>query len=261
MKTMRVLTIVGKVDSRILAYTLSRALSLIGRTALISDDGAYKRLYHGNKLKGVVSGVDVGVGYKVDEKLRKGIGSMGADYDYMVVVSTDYIPEYTTGVVLCKGVDRSILAEGDRYNIKEEDRRELQKDGGGRKGKKRALEEVGDVEDKDCNTNDGIEDSKDRIEAREEDKDDIEIPEGIPSNSVIISFHPTVRKGSNSIGLRDSIIRYVYDCEERKELLVFRDKKFNKMLADIGSKPLGMDVEELYKLLCREEYISGGKVK
>ena len=59
---MKIIAIAGKVDSRVLVYPLARAISLTGLTAVISDDGAYRRLYHGDDLKGTVSGIDISVG-------------------------------------------------------------------------------------------------------------------------------------------------------------------------------------------------------
>lgn len=106
---MKVLTVVGKVDTRALVYPLSRALSLLGLTSIITDDGAYRRLYHGDSLQGTVNGIDISVGLMVDNELNKSLSSSGVPYDYKIVVSSGYIPEDTTGLLICHGVDNSIM--------------------------------------------------------------------------------------------------------------------------------------------------------
>ena len=58
---MKILTIVGKVDSRPLVYPLARGLSMAGLTGIVTDDGAYRRLFHGKGNMGVVNGVDIAV--------------------------------------------------------------------------------------------------------------------------------------------------------------------------------------------------------
>ena len=56
---MRVVTVVGKVDSRALVYPLARALSMKGLTGIITDDGAYRRLFHGRSNIGCVDNIDI----------------------------------------------------------------------------------------------------------------------------------------------------------------------------------------------------------
>lgn len=213
---MRIITVLGLVDTRIIVYPLARALSLTGMTAIISEDGAYRRLYLDKGLKGTVNGVDISVGVDLDEKLRNSLNDTGISYDNIILVTSDTIPKDSTGAIICRGVDKSMLSD---YKI------------------------------------DGEEQEEEVIE------DSIDIPEGLEYSKVFISFEQMPKKGIYSIGLSDNDIRYVYSCEERKELLIIPDKNLNKTLAKVYSKPTGLSESELFSLLTRKEYIPSGKVK
>lgn len=55
------LVITGKADKRIVTYPLMRACSIAGRTSVITDDGAYKRLYAGKGNHGEIEGIKITV--------------------------------------------------------------------------------------------------------------------------------------------------------------------------------------------------------
>lgn len=208
---MRVLTIVGKVDSRILAYTLSRALSFNGLTALISYDASYRRLYFGDKNNGSVSGVDIFIDGSLSESSIEMLKQTGLTYDNVVVVSDHDILNCTTGIIKCRGLDRSMASSEDI-----------------------------DPDNQDIFTGD---------------------TGSIPSESVYISYETPEDKHTKSISLKDDIARYVYSCEERKELVAFSNKAFNKTIAEIASVPLDIDSNTMYKLLTHDEYEDNKKVK
>lgn len=223
---MRILVIAGKVDSRILAYPLARALSLSGLTAIIADDGSYRRLFFGNGDKGTVSGVDISVGIKFGEVLKNSLNDSGVPYSNMILVTTGYVPPDATGVIICKGIDKSMSAP----TIKE-------------------AEETADKSEAEL------------MELQKLTTDEIVVPDGLKSNTVYISFETPSKKGASAISLKDTAIKYIYSCEERKELQIIEDKGMNKILVQIASDPLGISPDELMKLLTRKEYIASGKVK
>lgn len=209
---MKIIAIAGKVDSRIIAYPLARALSLSGLTALIADDGAYRRLFFGDELKGTVSGVDISVGLKADDDLKNSLNDSGVPYDYKIIVTSGYIPPEVTGVIICKGVDKSMLSD------------DTQDDG--------------------------------EIENSTSKKDDIEVPKGIPFSTVYVSFDTPPKDGASAINLRDTAMRYIYSCEERKELQMLDDKSLNKLIVKIATEVVGLNPDELLKLMLRKEYVS-----
>ena len=97
---MRIITVLGLVDTRIIVYPLARALSLTGMTAIISEDGSYRRLYLDKGLKGTVNGVDISVGVDLDEKLRKSLNDTGISYDNIILVTRTFPKIY--GAIICR---------------------------------------------------------------------------------------------------------------------------------------------------------------
>lgn len=264
---MKILTIVGKVDTRVLAYPLARALSLNGLTAMITDDGAYRRLYHGEELQGTVSGVDISVGIKADEDLKNSLNSSGIPYDNIVFVSADYIPSDSTGVIVCHGVDRSMMGKSQAEEEAEEQKRQEEeakaaeqakkKKTSGMFGKKKGTEQPS--EENTENTVETQNDIQEETKPAEVKKDKIVIPEGIPFIEVQISYSSPSTKGIMAITLKDSYLNYIYSCEERKELVVYPDKGYNKTLAKILSETLGLEQSEALKIVERSEYVQGKK--
>lgn len=261
---MKILTIVGKVDSRVLAYPIARALSLNGLTAMITDDGAYRRLYHGDELTGTVSGVDISVGLKADEELKNSLNDSGIPYENIVFVSANHIPADSTGVILCHGIDRSMVcmsqAEEEELELKQQEEaknieQSKKKKSGGMFGKKKEQEKEEDA----SNTEIMNEENTVEKEIKQEIKDKIVVPDGIPFIEIQISYSSPSTKGIMAIALKDSYINYIYSCEEKKELMVYPDKGYNKSLAKIMHDTLGIEQNEALKLVERSEYLQGKK--
>lgn len=262
---MRILTIVGKVDTRVIAYPIARALSLNGLTAVITDDGAYRRLYHGEDLQGTVSGVDISVGLKTDEELKDSLNNSGVPYDNLVIVSSGYVPVDSTGVILCHGIDRSMVGMS---KAEEEELEQKLKEEEARKQAEASKKKSGSMFGKKKQQADTTENNEETIETQEEPKeveeavqvkDKIIIPEGIPFVELQISYSAPSAKGLLAITLKDSYLNYIYSCEERKELVVYPDKNYNKSLAKLMVETLGFELNEAIKLLERSEYLPGKK--
>lgn len=263
---MKVLTIVGKVDTRALVYPIARALGLSGQTAIVTDDGAYRRLYHGEDMKGTVNGVDICVGQRVDESLIESLNENGIAYDNIIVVSTGYIPSNSTGVIACHGVDRSMmgLTPEEEEALEEKKRAEetAAKEAAATKSKKGGFgkKNVKADEEADNTAENSISLTKEEeAPAKPEVKDLIKIPEGVPSVELHISYASPTTKGMTSILLKDSFMAYVYNCEEKKELAMYTDKHFNKTLAKLLETTFGVTANEAFTLLTRSEYTKGKK--
>lgn len=247
---MRVITVAGKVDTRVLVYPLARALSLTGLTAIVTDDGAYRRLFKGKQLIGNVSGVDVSVGLNMDKSLKNSLNKSGIAYDNLIVVSSNYIPEDTDALILCHGYDNSMsqLLEDEK---KEEEEAPAPKKKG-RKGQTDEIEEAPQVAEP-VFTSDVI---------QEIDEDDtFEYREDLPMVDLYISYNKPVDKYQKGILLKEGYMQYIYSCEERKCLDRFTDKAVNKMLAGLVAPALNMDAKELAQLFDRAEYSNSSKVK
>lgn len=251
---MKVITIAGKVDTRVLVYPLARALSLTGLTAIVTDDGAYRRLFKGKQLKGNVSGVDISVGLNMDESLKNSLSRSGVAYDNLIVVSSNYIPADTDALILCHGYDNSMSQTVEDEKVVEEENTPAPKKKGF--GKKSNTDEVAESIEEVITPTVKL----DKVEEIDED-DTFEYNENIPMVDLYISYNKPVDKYQKGILLRDGYMQYIYSCEERKCLDRFTDKNVNKMLATLVAPALGMEAKDLAILLARAEYSNTGKVK
>lgn len=247
---MKVITIAGKVDTRVLVYPLARALSLTGLTAIVTDDGAYRRLFKGKQLKGNVSGVDISVGLNMDESLKNSLNRSGVAYDNLIVVSSGYIPEDTDGLILCHGYDNSMSQIIEEEKPVEEEAPKAKK----KKGRGAVEEEIPAEPIIETPV------ESDKVEEIDED-DTFEYNENIPMVDLYISYNKPVDKYQKGILLRDGFMQYIYSCEERKCLDRFTDKNVNKMIATLVAPAIGMEAKDLALLLGRAEYSNTGKVK
>ena len=261
---MRILTIVGKVDSRILAYPLARALSINGLTAIITEDGAYRRLYHGEETTGTVNGIDISVGAVVNDELMESLSDSGIPYDNIIVVSGNYIPSNSDGVIVCSGIDKSMLAKIEQEKKEPEQPKKKERAPRKKKGSPKEIEgeEVGEVEVEELVSSE----VQDTEETREEPKakpteDIINIPVGIPRTECTISYEVNTEKGKLALQLKELAARYISLCEETKRIPVLADKNYVRAIVKIAAEPLGMDEKELTVLMNRDEYRNKGKVK
>lgn len=282
---MKIISVVGKVDTRSIVYPAIRALTLNGLTAVITDDGAYRRLYHGKGDIGNVNGIDVSVTGHVDDNSVHSLDKSGVPYDNLIIVSSDYIHPDATGIIACHGLDRSMMAkveveEDDDFIIPGKNEAEKPVEAVKEKkkvgfGKSKQLEKK-DTDENESITNDPTEEVvKESIEATEqpeqtiakpvENPDKIVLPEGIPFVEVQIAYAPPPKTGIIGISLKEGLMNYIYTCEEQKRLSIIGDKNYNATLAKILSPVTGIDQKELAVLLVKEEGIgapgSGKKKK
>lgn len=257
---MRVLTVVGKVDTRVLVYPLARALSLTGLTAIVADDGAYRRLFKGKGLKGTVSGVDVSIGLNMDVQLKNSLNNSGVPYDNLIVVSSNYIPKDSDGVIVCHGVDNSFGTVEEEPKQVEAFEEPKKKRGLGKKSDDSTQEESVNLDKNDESALDDFDVDDNVVNDNKEDTDDsFEIPENIPSTEIYISYNKPIDKFAKGILLRDGYMQYIYSCEEKKILDKFADKNVNKHIASIAAPVLNIDAKELEQLLGRDEYTKDTK--
>lgn len=255
---MRIISVVGKVDSRVLVYPLARALSMQGLTGIITDDGSYRRLYPGKTKIGCINGIDISVNANMDESTIHSLDNSGIDYDNLIFVSYDYIHPESDGIIICHGVDRSIMAldelpEEDEFIIPEKQ------------------ETVGNDADQDKNSdNESDEQSTDKtndntgkldelserdklIKLQEDNPNRIFIPDK-PYVEVQIGYAPAPKnKDIIAISIKEGLMKYVYTCEEQHRIIVNAEQNYVNCIAKIASKVTGIDAKELAILLTREE--------
>lgn len=233
-----ILTFVGKVDTRSIVYPLARALSLQGLVAVVTDDGAYRRLYKGIDNEGHVSGVDIYTDIEINENTFDRLTESGISYDTIIVVSRNYVHKKSDSVIVCHGVDESMTRVIEEEHEEQENTEKKPKKKFGRKKNTEVIEEK--------QVRPSIKIIEDEIEP--------DIPEKATTEEIFVSFMNPSNKQSKGLLLREGYIQYVYSCEERKELSVIPDKTLNKLLAELLSKAVKIDAKELVKLLSSSEY-------
>ena len=281
---MKILSIVGKADTRVVAYPLIRALSLNGQVGVITDDGCFRRLYPGRNVIGTVNGIDIAVCGRVNDKFMHVLDNTGINYDYLVVVSGDYVPDNADGVLACHGLDRSMMTVDDDENTVDEDfliiekvlkeQKEAEEAANSqsqnsestdkKKGRNKKVETEAVEEESSAN-----EVSDESSENKDSDSDDESFRQKLigmqrenPDRIVIrhnnfselqIAYAATPKKGIAGISLKDGYTKYVYSCEEEKRLSVQPDKVLNETIAKTVSPLIGIDKAEMLTLLTRDE--------
>ena len=201
-----VLTIAGKADSRALVYPILYILKNYGRVMVATDDGAYRRLYHGYKDLGEVSGVGVFVHPHIDTNLLSDAVNQYAP-DFLVCVTNGYVPEYTTHLLVLTGYDRTFAA--------------------GNAHSKEELAEGVTV----TMTEDDIVTAPCQMD-----------PKNI--REIIISTTPVRGVQVPSVCLKDGLLMHAAKCEEYKTLLPHDSRDFVGILANMLSNfvlPVGAD--------------------
>lgn len=273
---MRIISVIGKVDSRVIVYPLARALALKGFTGIITDDGAYRRLYPGRAKIGNVNGIDVSIVSDINDETIHSLDKSGIQYDYLIIVSCDYIHPNSDGIVICHGVDRSMLAveetvEEDDFiipnrQVDTNDEDTSDKPKSKKFGKaKLSKDEESEISNNDTADNNDIAENNsdesadtmtehDRIIAEQEkNPDKIVIPDGIPNIEVQVAYASSPKKGILSIFLKEGLMNYVYTCEEQQRIPVNSDKGYMTNIAKIGGAVTGIPANELTILLAKEE--------
>lgn len=206
-----VLTVAGKADSRALVYPILHILKNYGRVMVATDDGAYRRLYHGYEDIGEVSGVGVFVHPTLDvNRLSDAVNQYAPDF--LVCVTNGYVPEYTTHLLVLTGYDRTMEA-GNSFSKEELD-----------EGVKVTVTDD-DIVTAPCQMS--------------------------PANirEVIVSTTPVKGVQIPSVCLKDGLLMHSARCEEYKQLLTHDSRDFIEILAKILSGfVLPNSADEIVKL-------------
>lgn len=206
-----VLTVAGKADSRALVYPILHILKNYGRVMVATDDGAYRRLYHGYEDIGEVSGVGVFVHPTLDvNRLSDAVNQYAPDF--LVCVTNGYVPEYTTHLLVLTGYDRTMEA-GNSFSKEELD-----------EGVKVTVTDD-DIVTAPCQMS--------------------------PANirEVIVSTTPVKGVQIPSVCLKEGLLMHSARCEEYKQLLTHDSRDFIEILAKILSGfVLPNSADEIVKL-------------
>lgn len=86
---MKILSVVGKADKRLLTYPLMHVLAFTGRTIVITDDVTYRHLYRGFTNNGELHDISIRVIPDLDtQKITQITNDLNeADYDFCLVIT------------------------------------------------------------------------------------------------------------------------------------------------------------------------------
>jgi hypothetical protein len=188
---MAMISIVGKVDKRILVLPLMRVCSMDGPTVVFSDDGNFKNLFHEEGNEGCVSGVDIFITNEIpDSELIQ------MEYKHLIYVYSDpiQIDKDVDVSIICRCFDRSFL---------------------------------------------GIPKAK--------------LCENSNQVSVVFSSIP-LKNVKNTIVLKPEYYRYLVETEEKKELLINKDKTICRLMTLILCNIFSMSEIQFSRLFIRNKY-------
>ena len=122
---MKIFSIVGKADKRPFTYPFIRALAFAGKTLVLTDDVAYRRLYKGYESEGEINDVIIDIipdlnTEKIKDIIDKEKLREAAVYDYILVI-TDIIrcPEADATLCVCAKNKSFLGVKLDEFSEKE----------------------------------------------------------------------------------------------------------------------------------------------
>lgn len=107
---MRIVTLVGTVDKRILVYPIARALSFENNVAILTDNGIYRNLFTEKAHESMLGRVNIKVSL-CDDSIVEKINEIGIGYEYLLVDSSFDIPTNSDYIIYCRGVNKSFYPE------------------------------------------------------------------------------------------------------------------------------------------------------
>lgn len=105
------IAVTGKADKRIITYPFMRACSIAGRTWVITDDVAYKRLYSGNENCGEIESIQIHVIPSMSPEEIDVIEEQAAknETEYLIYITDSYIKHKADYVLMLCERNRDFL--------------------------------------------------------------------------------------------------------------------------------------------------------
>ena len=112
---MKIFVLTGKADKRILLYPLMHLCKYVGKTCVITDDPAIKRLYGGYSDSGDIDDVDIEFVASNNENAKERMGAVidlvsnGNTYDFVIVSTVGYIAKNSVKTIALNTQSYSFL--------------------------------------------------------------------------------------------------------------------------------------------------------
>jgi hypothetical protein len=186
--------------------------SQLGRTAVITDDGAYRRLYHGYEDEGEASSVAIWIRPDISGAQVLPVDAHRLEPEYLVCVTTGRVPAFTTHLIVLTGYDRTF--------------------------------DAGNAHSK--------ADLAGSIDVSLVDSDKVISPPNLPLDSIrelIVSATPVKSKSALSVCLKDGLLMHAARCEESKQLVKPASQDFSELLARLLSPFVIPNAADIAKIL------------
>lgn len=202
-----IVSIIGNIDKRVIAYPLMRALAIQGKTAVITDDSSFNRLYLEDSNKGQISNVDILIKDSIKENSDNELDEKSEEIVNKLFISKTFVHPKSDKTIIVRGVDRSMSVL------------------------------------RDIDEDDDIEDDEEEITKTEEEVQKV--------FEVIVSTEQPQEKVKNLQLLTGDDFKYIWDTEERKELVKV-SKNLVKIVSPIVESITGTSKNETMKLINRD---------
>jgi hypothetical protein len=186
-------------------------LKYLGETAVMTDDGAYRRLYHGYGDSGEVSGVSVYICPRLEDGAALATELSNTGVEFLVCVACGRVPQFTTHLLVVTGYDRTF--------------------------------DAGNAHTKDDLAKGAV------VNTVESDR--VMAPLGLPADNikeVIASVSPVKSKSVLSVCLKDGLLAHAAKCEEYKALLKHDSSDFVGVLTRVLCPSIVPNSAEITKI-------------
>ena len=112
---MIILGVTGKADKRIITYPLLKMCTLAGKTAVLTDDTTYRRLYEGYDNQGYIDNVEINI---VPELCGENAEQIAQEYEerkreenfeYLIYISDVYISKNADSILALLEFNKTFL--------------------------------------------------------------------------------------------------------------------------------------------------------
>ena len=115
---MKKINLIGPVDKRLLAYPLLKAIDLVGKCLIITDDANFRRFADDYSLKFNVGNSDYVIVNDMDNFNADNLEQPMSAYDYVLFITTNTLIDSDI-TVYCHGLEKSFVTDDIKSQLQE----------------------------------------------------------------------------------------------------------------------------------------------
>lgn len=121
---MKKINLIGPVDKRLVAYPLLKAIDLIGKCLVITDDANFRRFADDYSLNFNFGNSDFIIVHEMEKFKEEDLDQPITVYDYILYITTNTIVESDL-IVYCHGLNKSFLTDDVYSKLQEIEHKEI----------------------------------------------------------------------------------------------------------------------------------------